>query len=131
MERRTGRCKAPPLRGAADSPLGSRLSGEIDRRDSFRDRAGRRIPFARTAKGDKRRVSSVVLRSDDSTYRAGLCEEDENVVVLSVDGAKAKPVSYVPLQDIANTTLIERAILENARDQIFETSLLTVRELLG
>jgi hypothetical protein len=37
----------------------------------------------------------------------------------------------VPLQNIENTSLIERAIIESQRDQIFETSLLTVRDLLG
>jgi hypothetical protein len=72
-----------------------------------------------------------VLRSDDSTYRAALSEADEHVVELSVEGAKATQTRYVPLQNIGNTSLIERAILESGRDQIFETSLLTVRELLG
>jgi glucose-6-phosphate dehydrogenase assembly protein OpcA len=111
--------------------LGSRLSWDIAERDAFRDRSGYTIPFTKTEKGDQRRVQSVVLRSRDSTYRAALSEADPHVVELSVDGAKAKPVRYVPLQNIGNTSLIERAILENARDQIFETSLLTVRELLG
>ncbi len=111
--------------------LGSRLSWEIAERDAFRDRSGRKIPFTKIAKGDQRRVLSVVLRSADSTYRAALSEADPNVVELSVEGAKATPVRYVPLGNIGNTSLIERAILESGRDQIFETSLLTVRELLS
>jgi glucose-6-phosphate dehydrogenase assembly protein OpcA len=111
--------------------LGSRLSWEIAERDAFRDRSGRTIPFTKTAKGDQRRVLSVVLRSADSTYRAALSEADEHVVELSVAGARASATRYVPLQNIGNTSLIERAILESGRDQIFETSLLTVRELLG
>jgi hypothetical protein len=40
-------------------------------------------------------------------------------------------MQYVPLQNIENTSLIERAIVTGARDRIFETSLLTVRDLLG
>jgi glucose-6-phosphate dehydrogenase assembly protein OpcA len=111
--------------------LGSRLSWEIAERDAFRDRSGRRITFKKIDKGDQRRVGSVVLRSGDSTYRATLSESDAHVVALSVEGAKATGVRYVPLQNVGNTTLIERAILENAHDGIFETSLLTVRELLG
>ena len=111
--------------------LGSRLSWEIAERDAFRDRRGRAIPFTKITKGDQRRVRSVVLRAAESTYRAELCDADEHVVSLSVTGARAKPVRLVPLQNIGNTSLIERAILENARDQIFEISLLTVRELLG
>jgi glucose-6-phosphate dehydrogenase assembly protein OpcA len=111
--------------------LGSRLSWEIAERDAFRDRRGHLIPFTNITKGDQRRVRSVVLRAGDSTYRAELCDADERVVALSVAGARTKPVRLVPLQNIGNTSLIERAILENARDQIFEISLLTVRELLG
>ena len=111
--------------------LGSRLSWEIAHRDAFRDRSGRTIPFTKTAKGEKRRVSSVVLRAGEATYRAALSAEDDNVVALSVEGPNARPVTYSPLRDIDNTSLIERAIIENARDPIFETSLLTVRDLLG
>jgi glucose-6-phosphate dehydrogenase assembly protein OpcA len=111
--------------------LGSRLSWEVAHRDAFRDRSGRTIPFTKIDKGDQRRVLSVVLRAGDSTYRAALSASDPGVVELSVDGPKARPLQYVPLQNIENTSLIERAIIESQRDQIFETSLLTVRDLLG
>jgi hypothetical protein len=111
--------------------LGSRLSWEIAERDAFHDRRGHSIPFKRTDKGDQRRVVSVVLRAGDTVYRAAISDGDEGVVALSIEGSKAAPVRYVPLQNIDNTSLIERAILESARDEIFETSLRTVRELLG
>jgi glucose-6-phosphate dehydrogenase assembly protein OpcA len=111
--------------------LGSRLSWDPSGRDTFRDRSGRTIAVTKIDKGDQRRVRSVVLRAGESTYRAALSDEDENVVELSVAGAQPARKRYVPLQNIANTSLIERAILESRRDSIFETSLLTVRELLG
>jgi glucose-6-phosphate dehydrogenase assembly protein OpcA len=111
--------------------LGSRLSWETGRRDAFRDRSGRTIPLRRIAKGDQRRVHSVVLRAGAVTYRAALSQGDAAVVELSVEGSHERPLQYVPLQNIDNTSLIERAIIENTRDQIFETSLLTVRDLLG
>ena len=111
--------------------LGSRLSWEVANRDAFRDRSGKPIPVRKIDKGDQRRVISVVLRSGGSTYRAALSADDENVVCLTVDGARSKRLDCVPLQSIGNTTLIERAILENASDPIFETSLETVRALLG
>ena len=111
--------------------LGSRLSWEPSERDAFRDRRGKTIPFEKVAKGDQRRVLSVVVRANDSIYRAALSENDDKVVALSVEGAKTSRVRYVPLQNIENTSLIERAILEKSRDDIFEVSLLTVRELLG
>jgi glucose-6-phosphate dehydrogenase assembly protein OpcA len=111
--------------------LGSRLSWEASGRDTFRDRAGRTIAVTKIDKGDQRRVRSVVLRAGECTYRAALSDEDENVVELSVAGGHTARKRFVPLQNIANTSLIERAILESRRDPIFETSLLTVRELLG
>ncbi|MGH7727776.1 MAG: glucose-6-phosphate dehydrogenase assembly protein OpcA [Vulcanimicrobiaceae bacterium] len=111
--------------------LGSRLSWEPTGRDAFRDRRGGVVTFSRSSKGDQRRVRCVTLRSDDSTYCACLADGDENVVRLQVEGARAKPRWFVPLQNIANTALIERAILESERDQIFETSLVTVHALLA
>ncbi len=111
--------------------LGSRLSWTATARDTFRDRHGSVVTFAKIVKGDQRRVSSVVLHAPGSTYRAALSTDDSGVVCLTVEGHKAKVVGCVPLQNIANTTLIERAILENARESIFETSLETVGQLLG
>jgi hypothetical protein len=72
-----------------------------------------------------------VLHAGTSVYRAELSDADPHVVALSIEGTRSRPVRYVPLQNIGNTSLIERAILECSRDEIFETSLLTVRELLG
>ena len=111
--------------------LGSRLSWDAQSRESFVDRRGIDIPFRVELRGDQRRVRSVILRTADSIYRAELSDDDAGVVCLTVEGAKAKSIGCVPLQNIENTTLIERAILENARETIFETSLETVKELLG
>ena len=57
--------------------------------------------------------------------------DDEGVVCLSVEGEKARAKPCVPLQSIDNASLIELAILRTGRDSIFETSLSTVRVLLG
>jgi glucose-6-phosphate dehydrogenase assembly protein OpcA len=110
--------------------LASRLSWESAGLESFRARDGRSIPFTRVTKGDKRRVRRVVLTSSGSTYIAELSDDDA-VVALRVEGQRAKAPWFAPLQNIDNTSLIERAILEDRRDHIFETSLLTVREILG
>ena len=111
--------------------LGSRLSWEVAQRDAFRDRNGKAIPFRKTDEGGQRRVVSVVLEAGNSRYEASLSEADPGVGCCTVTGARAKPQWCVPLQNIENTALIERAILENARDEIFETSLLTVRDLIA
>jgi glucose-6-phosphate dehydrogenase assembly protein OpcA len=111
--------------------LGSRISWQAIDATTFRARDGRVIRFTRAQKGDKRRVMRVTLESDDSRYSAVLSTDDENVVCLKVDGAKAKPAWWAPLHHIDNASLIERAILTTTRDPIFETSLETVRDLLG
>jgi len=111
--------------------LGSRLSWGVTGHNAFADRRGSAIAFETVAEGDRRRVRSVVLRTRDSTYRAELSRDDESVVCLTVAGAHEQRLGCVPLHDIENTTLIERAIIENVRDQIFETSLDTVRALIG
>ena len=111
--------------------LGSRLSWETAGRDAFRDRHGNTIPFRKIERGEQRRVLSVVLDAANSRYEAALSDPDPDVGCCTVTGAKAKPQWCVPLQNIKNTSLIERAILENGRDQIFETSLLTVRDLIA
>lgn len=110
--------------------LGSRLSWEPVDAHSFRARDGRLVALSHEVKGDKRRVRRVVLESDDSTYTAELSDLDPNTVCLTVGGAKAKLTRCAPLMNVDNVSLIERALLKNAHDQIFETSLETVRHLL-
>jgi glucose-6-phosphate dehydrogenase assembly protein OpcA len=110
--------------------LGSRLSWRACDVHTFCTRDGRMVPLVRTARGDLRRVVRVTLSSFDSTYSAEV-SDDEAVVRLSVGGAKQKPPWYMPLQSIDNISLIERAMLSTGSDQIFETSLQTVAELLA
>lgn len=110
--------------------LGSRLSWKACDVHTFCTRDGRMVPLVRRTRGDPRRVVRVTLISFDSTYSAEL-SDDERVVRLSVGGAKEKPQWYVPLQSIDNISLIERAMLSTGSDQIFETSLQTVGELLA
>jgi hypothetical protein len=107
------------------------LSWQSDGHENFRARDGKSIPFTRTTKGDMRRVRRVRLTSAGSTYTAELSGDDAKIVALRVEGERAKDTWLVPLQNIDNTSLIERAILESGRDQVFETSLMTVREILG
>lgn len=110
--------------------LGSRLSWEAVDRTTFRDRRGSNVRFTKTDRGEQRRVVRVSLIAGESTYTAALSEEDAATVCLDVTGARAKPTRWSPLRNIDNTSLIERAILENPHDEVFETSLQTVRDLL-
>jgi hypothetical protein len=111
--------------------LGSRLSWHVAGPAQFRASDGRSISFEKIDKGDQRRVLSVTLGSKETEYRASISPDDPGVVVLEVTGANARPKRVTPIQAVDNTSLIERAILENGHDEIFETSLRTVRDLLG
>jgi len=110
--------------------LGSRLSWQVRDSGTFVARDGHEVPFKRTLVGDRRRVSSVTLRSTDSTYTAAL-SEDASVVRLSVEGSNAKPAWYTPLQRVDNTSLLESSTISEGPDQIFEVTIETVRALLG
>jgi glucose-6-phosphate dehydrogenase assembly protein OpcA len=109
--------------------LGSRLSWKAADAHTFLAPDGHTIGFAREARGGRRRVLRVTLASADSTYSAELTD-DANVARLTVDGVKAKPSWCVPLQNIDNLSLIERSMLMAGHDQIFETSLQTVGDML-
>jgi hypothetical protein len=110
----------------------SRLSWTVAGPQAFRDIRGVTIPFGRIDRGDRRRVQSVVVTVHDGTsYHAAVHDDDSNVVELWAEGPKANKPRVTPLQNIDNTSLIEKAILSAAHDQLFETSLHTVREVLG
>jgi glucose-6-phosphate dehydrogenase assembly protein OpcA len=111
--------------------LGSRLSWEPSGRDRFRDAHGAPIAFTEIVAGERRRVRSVALAAGATTYRASLSDDDASVVCLEIVGERAKRLGCVPLQNIENTALIERAFLETGRDEIYETSLRTVCDILG
>jgi len=111
--------------------FGSRLSWTVSGRDTFRDVRGVTIPFQRIDRGDRRRVQSIVVTVHDGTrYHAAVHDDDSAIVELWAEGRKASRPRLVPLQNIDNTSLIEKAILSSAHDQLFETSLHTVREVL-
>ncbi len=111
--------------------LGSRLSWTPVGRDRLLDRRGSSVHLVLKEEGEQRRVGSVTLEAGGSHYRAALSPDDTNVVRLCVEGARRKDDWYVPLSNIENTTLIERAFLTASSDDIFETSLETVRALLA
>jgi glucose-6-phosphate dehydrogenase assembly protein OpcA len=108
--------------------LGSRIGWEVLDHHSFRARDGRTIGFERTKNGEKRRILSVVLRGNGSTYAAALC--GENVVQVSIEGARAQAPALVPLHAVGNTALVERAILASGSDKLFGEILETLRKLV-
>jgi len=109
--------------------LGSRLGWKPDPPCGFRDRKEARIEFATTREGQPRRLSSITLETPTSQYVAALTS-DATTVELRVTGGRAHPPSIAPLAAIDTASLIERAILAGTTDEIFETALRTVGEIL-
>ena len=111
--------------------LASRLGWMACAHDEFCDRDGLPVPFAHRREGAARRVRSVAVSTGSSAYSAALTPSDEGVVGVSVTGDKARAERLVPLQSIDNASLIERAILEPASDEVFATALSMVGKILG
>ena len=111
--------------------LASRLGWSPCGRDEFCDRNGIHIPFTRERDGGIRRVRSIEISTPSAVYTASVNPNDENVVTLRSSRLTEGSERHVPLQAIDNASLLERAILEPATDEVFETALRMVGTLLA
>ena len=103
--------------------LASRLGWSPCAANQFCNSSGDIIRFSMTRDGSVRRLSSVVLKSADVTFSAAVLENDPDAVCLEVTGAKRRAVRCTPLHTMDIASLIERAILTNAQDEIFMQTL--------
>jgi glucose-6-phosphate 1-dehydrogenase len=111
--------------------LGSRLGWTATAHDAFADRNGNAIAFVHENAGRPRRVRSVALESATTTYQGERLVSDDLVVRLWAEGKYANGERLFGLQWVDGASLVERAILETAADEIFETALRMVGTLLG
>ncbi len=109
--------------------LGSRLGWTALGHEEFSDRNETHIPYTHERAGRIRRVRSVEMTTTTSAYSASLSDDDEGVVVVNASGKAARPGRFVPLPAIDSPSLLERAILEPATDEVFETALRMVSAL--
>ncbi|GAC1422888.1 MAG: hypothetical protein NVSMB5_16550 [Candidatus Velthaea sp.] len=110
--------------------LATRLGWTACGRREFCDRAGGRIPFEFVREGAARRIQSVEVTTEASRYTAAVSEGDPDVLVLTSSGAGNRPERVAAIVAIDNASLLERAILEPEADEIFETALRMVGQLL-
>jgi len=92
------------------------------------DRDGRAIVVKFARDGGLRRVLRVALATPDSMFSAELSESDDTVC-LSVAGPNTRPPRCAPLHDVDNMSLLEKAFLIPARDEVFESSLRVLSNL--
>ncbi len=109
--------------------LASRLGWKASGHDEFSDSTDAHIPFSSERSGRIRRIRSVELTTVTSTYSATISDDDEGVVVVKAGGENAQAARLVPLQAVDSPSLLERAILEPATDELFETALRMVGTL--
>ncbi len=109
--------------------LGSRLGWTASGHDQFSDQNGGHIPVSYERAGRIRRVRTVELTTTTSTYTATVSDDDPTLVVVGASGKNASPGRFVPLQAVDSPSLLERAILAPASDEVFETALRMVGAL--
>jgi glucose-6-phosphate dehydrogenase assembly protein OpcA len=110
--------------------LASRLRWTAVPGGTFTDSNGQPVAFTHERSGPLRRVRSVEITTAASHYFAMVSADDEGVVTLRAEGEGARAERLVPLQAIDNASLLERAILEPATNEVFETALRMVGTLL-
>jgi glucose-6-phosphate dehydrogenase assembly protein OpcA len=109
--------------------LASRLGWTPGERDTFTF-SSRTIAFGMHREGPPRRLSRIQLRAGDSLYAAAVHPQDEETICLTIEGPHAKPQRCAPLHSVDLASLVERAILNPGRDDVFMGSLAMASDLL-
>lgn len=110
--------------------LGSRLSWTAAQGE-FVDRNGSPVSFERERAGRPRSVQSVALETPTSVYRGARLESDDLIVRVWAEGRYSSDARLLPLKLVDGASLVERAILEDKTDDIYETALRMVGALIG
>lgn len=81
-----------------------------------------RTPLITERAGRILRLRSVELTTETTTCNANVSDADTGLVVVKASGKSALPGRFVPLQAVDSPSLLERAILEPASDEVLETA---------
>jgi glucose-6-phosphate dehydrogenase assembly protein OpcA len=110
--------------------LASRLGWAPCARNQLCNRVGQIITFAMNHDGPARRLSSVVLASERTTFTARVFSNDDCAVSLEVTGAHTRSARCTPLHTLDIASLVERAILTQTRDEAFIESLAMAKHIM-
>ena len=110
--------------------LASRLAWTPVDHQSFSTPNGRTVGFTLRHEGPPRRLSRVALLSDDVTFSASVHDTDDSAVTLNISGAKSRGERAAPLHTLDIASLVERAILVSARDEVFIETLATAKAMI-
>jgi len=109
--------------------LASRLSWDACGKYEFCNVDGGTIKVGVRQDGLPRRVHSVYLHSANSVFGASTQKDAEDLICLTVEGAKQRPRRCVPLHDVDMLSLVERAIFM-PRSDVYAQTLHMVERLL-
>ncbi len=102
--------------------LASRLAWTPLDGSTFAAKTGN-VHFKMVHDGPPRRLSKVVLASERASFTASVHPQDQSAICLDVTGFTACPSRCAPLHTVDLASLVERAILGRARDEVFMESL--------
>jgi len=109
--------------------LASRLGWTPVGPDTFASPTGN-VRFAMVHDGPPRRLSRVVLGSEDATFSASIHPDDQAAINLDVTGSTACPSRFAPLHTVDLASLVERAILNRTLDPVFADSLAMAKTII-
>jgi glucose-6-phosphate dehydrogenase assembly protein OpcA len=109
--------------------LASRLAWTPLDAQTFRAPGGN-IRYMMIHDGPPRRLTKIVLASENASFTASVHPEDPNAISLDVTGSTACPSRYAPLHTVDLASLVERAILARTRDWVFLESLAMAKQII-
>jgi glucose-6-phosphate dehydrogenase assembly protein OpcA len=109
--------------------LASRLGWTPQTQTHFASPTGM-VEFSMRREGPPRRLSRIVLSTANARYTAAVHRDDQETICLVVEDASGKSERCAPLVGVDLASLVERAILNTARDDIFIESMTMARHIL-
>lgn len=80
--------------------------------------------------GPPRRMTKVVLASENASFSASVDPQDQSAICLDVTGSTACPSRWAPLHTVDLASLVERAIFARTRDSVFVESLAMAKAII-
>jgi glucose-6-phosphate dehydrogenase assembly protein OpcA len=109
--------------------LASRLAWTPLDAQTFRSPGGN-VRYTMIHDGPPRRLTKVVLASENASFSASVHPEDQNAICLDVTGSTACPSRCAPLHTVDLASLVERAILARTRDPVYIESLAMAKDII-
>ena len=113
------------LAGWLASRLGWEPCGEL----AFCNSAGSTIQVEFHREGLPRRIRAIYLHSKECTFGVCISSDAEDLICLTVEGRKQRPLRCVPLHDVDIVSLVERAIFSQTDGGVYLETLALLRRL--